>query len=76
MARPVTGKTEPVAHAGRFGGGGVRQLRGTAMRAAIRGLGSAALCAAGSYGNRPWPIPFLHILAVSNREDVRGEHSR
>jgi len=28
----------------------------------------------GSYGNRPEPIPFLHILAVSDREDVRGEH--
>jgi hypothetical protein len=31
-------------------------------------------CAAGSYGNRPEPMPFLHILAVDDREDVRGEH--
>jgi hypothetical protein len=29
---------------------------------------------AGSWGNRPEPIPFLHILAVNDREDVRGEH--
>jgi hypothetical protein len=35
---------------------------------------SLALRAAGSYGNRPEPIPFLHILAVNDREDVRGEH--
>jgi hypothetical protein len=26
----------------------------------------------GNYGNRPEPIPFLHILAVSDH-DVRGE---
>jgi hypothetical protein len=44
------------------------------MRAGILGLGSRALCAAGSYGDRPEPIPFLHILAVSDREDVHGEH--
>jgi len=35
---------------------------------------SLALRAAGSYGNRPEPMPFLHILAVDDREDVRGEH--
>ena len=35
---------------------------------------SLALRGAGSYGNRPEPIPFLHILAVNDREDVRGEH--
>jgi hypothetical protein len=35
---------------------------------------SLALRAAGSYGNKPEPIPFLHILAVNDREDVRGEH--
>jgi hypothetical protein len=33
-----------------------------------------ALHAAGSYGNRPELTPFLHILAVDDREDVRGEH--
>jgi hypothetical protein len=35
--------------------------------------GAEAVRAAGSYGNRPEPIPFLHILAVNDREDVRGE---
>jgi len=44
------------------------------MRAGLRGLGSPALCVAGSYGNMPEPIPFLHILAVNDHEDVRGEH--
>jgi hypothetical protein len=44
------------------------------MRAGIRGLGSRALCAAGSSADRPEPIPFLHILAVNDREDVRGEY--
>jgi hypothetical protein len=36
--------------------------------------GFLALCAAGSCGNKPGPIPFLRILAVSDREDLRGEH--
>jgi hypothetical protein len=35
---------------------------------------SLAPRAAESYRNRPEPIPFLHILAVNDREDVRGEH--
>ena len=36
---------------------------------AFRGYGPA-----GSYGNKPEPIPFLRILAVSDGEDLRGEH--
>jgi hypothetical protein len=39
----------------------------------ISGLGFPALCIAGSYGNKPEPIPFLRILAVSDRDDLRGE---
>jgi hypothetical protein len=35
---------------------------------------SFALRAAGSYRNTPEPIPFLHILAVNDRDDARGEH--
>jgi hypothetical protein len=34
---------------------------------------SFALRAAGSYGNRPEPMPFLHILTVDDREDVCGK---
>jgi len=37
-------------------------------------LAFPALRAAGSYGNKPEPIPFVRILAVSDREDLRGEH--
>jgi hypothetical protein len=33
---------------------------------------SAGMVVAAIYGNRPEPIPFLHILAVSDH-DVRGE---
>jgi hypothetical protein len=39
-------------------------------------LASSALCAAGSYGDRPEPIPSLRILAVSDREDLRGAVGR
>jgi hypothetical protein len=39
----------------------LRPAQATAMRA-------------GSYGNKLEPIPFLRILAVSDREDLRGEH--
>jgi hypothetical protein len=46
-----------------------------AVRALARPLLTASTTpAAGSYGNRPEPIPFLRILAVSDREDLRGEH--
>ena len=61
------------AYARCFGGRGVRQRQGAAARG-MRGLGSPGLCAARSYGNRPELIRFLHILAVSDREDVRGGH--
>ena len=35
--------------------------------------GSPAACAAAVTATTPGPIPFLRILAVSNREDLRGE---
>ena len=39
----------------------------------VSGVGFPALYIVGSYGNKPEPIPFLRILAVSDREDLRGE---
>ena len=74
LRRPVVLKVR-AAQAGCFGGRRHPSATGgAAMRAGIRGLGPPALFGVGSYRDRPEPILFLRILAVSDREDVRGEH--
>jgi hypothetical protein len=73
--RPAaTSRSTSISHSARPNRDGIPGKASAAGSCRDRGPRLPALCAAGSYGDRPEPIPFLRILAVSDREDVRGEH--
>jgi hypothetical protein len=81
MAGPTAGSAVPVGRARTLArldeaaaGRAVAWVsaEGVGVAPAIPTLGDRRALVADNYGNWPEPIPFLHILAVSDH-DVRGE---